>query len=99
MASGEHDGEIEDPVFHGAVFDGVGSRGRGGDHAAYMGVWTGINGEEEIVWFEERVEIGPGDAWLESNIHIPWSEGDDFVHFGEGDSDTVTRGDALSIFQ
>jgi len=98
MASGENDGEIEDPVFHGAVFDGVGARGGGCDHAAYMGIWTGINGEEEIIWFEEGVEIGPGDAWLESNVHISWSEGDDLVHFGEGDGNTVARRDTLSKF-
>ena len=61
-----------------------------------MRIWTWVHREEEAVWFEVVIEIGPRNAWLESNVHISRSESNDFIHFCHGNSNTITRRDTLS---
>jgi hypothetical protein len=79
-AVGEDDGEAEDVFAHGAVFDGCGSGGARGGHAAEGGVGAGVDEEGEAGVFERLWQLLAGDAGFDGGVHVVDADAEDAVH-------------------
>jgi hypothetical protein len=88
-AVGQHDCQVDNPVAHGAVADGVGPRAACADHSADHGRGTWVYGEEEARVFDLFVEGHPADGGLDCYVHVVWTQVNDLVHVAHVNADSA----------
>ena len=76
------DGEAEDVLAHRAVADAGRSRRAGGDHAADRRVGAGVDGEEDALGPQLRVELPARHARLDGDVHVLDRQAQDLVRPG-----------------
>ncbi len=90
-AVGQHRGQPEHEVAHGAVTHGVGARGPGRRHAAEARVGPGVDGKEQAGAPQIVVEGFAGHAGLHDAVEIGLVHGEDVVHAGKIERQAATR--------
>ena len=93
-AVGQHDGEAEHVVAHGAVAHrGRAGRARGG-HAAQRGVGARVDGKEQARILDVRGELLARHAGLDAHVHVFGADFEHAVHGAHVDAQAaMQRGD------
>lgn len=71
-AIGQDDREVNHPVLHGTVADGVGATAVCADHTADHGGWAWVDGEEHACFLDLFIQIHPLDGGLHNDVHVVW---------------------------